>query len=245
MYRGQHPVGLDLRMGARDDTGEEALQLGEKRLLVAECRGKVRAGQLHEAGAWNVLGQVAPAAAVPSSPVLPVHDQRRDANQRKDVAHVHFDVHPDVGGSRTGADTEPKDTGNALELLLRRARVAHGDDLGGEGGIPPAPLEVVGPSLRLLPGRKPRQAGALHETRRRVHQDQPSGPLGIRGREQDGKRGGVAEAEEHCPLRPDRVEDGADVVHARLQRGHPHVPVGHAGPSLVDPAQATDGGESG
>jgi hypothetical protein len=47
-----------------------------------------------------------------------VHDQRRDANQWKYAAHVHVDVHPDVGGGRTGADTEPKDTGNVLELLL-------------------------------------------------------------------------------------------------------------------------------
>src|SRR6059036_1440020 len=133
---------------------QEALQLGEEQLLVSEPRGEVRAGQLHEAGTRNVLGQVAPAAAVPSSPVLPVHDQRRDANQGKDVAHVHVDVHPDVGGSRTGADTESKDTGNALELLLRRARVGHADDLVGEGRIPPATLRVVGLSLRLLAGRK-------------------------------------------------------------------------------------------
>ena len=192
-----------------------------------------------------MLGQVAPTADVPRFLVLPVHDERRDPNQGKDVAHVHVDVHPDVGGGRTRADTEPKDTGNALELLLRRARVGHADDLVGEGRIPPATLRFVGLSLRLLAGRKPRQARALHETRRRIHQDQPSGPLGIGGREQDGERGGVAEAEEHCPLRPNLVEDGADVVHARLQRGHAHVPVGHAGPALVDPEQATDGGESG
>jgi hypothetical protein len=174
-----------------------------------------------------------------------VHDQCRDANQWKYAAHVHVDVHPDVGGGCTGADAEPKDTGNVLELLLGRARVDHADVFVGEGGIRPATLEIVGPSLGLLSGGKPGQARALQEPRRCVHQDQPSGPLGIRGREQHGERGGVTETEEHRPLRPDRVEDGANVVHARLQCGHAHVPVGHAGPTLADPQQATDGSESG
>jgi hypothetical protein len=110
-------------MRARDDIVKEALQLGEQRLLLSKLGRKVRAGQLHKTGAWNVLGHVAATADVPSSPVLPVHDQRRDANQWKYAAHVHVDVHPDVGGGCTGADAEPKDTGNVLELLLGRARV--------------------------------------------------------------------------------------------------------------------------
>ena len=190
-----------------------------------------------------MLGQVAPAADVPCSAILPVHDQRRDPNQGKYVTHVDVDVHSDVGGGRAGADTEPKDTGNALEFPLRRARVGHADELVGESGIAPATLRVVGLSLRLLPGRKPRQARALHETRRGIHQDQPCGPRGIRGCEQDGEWGGIAEAEKHRPLRPDCVEDSADVVHARLQRGYADVPVGHAGPTLVDPEQATTGSE--
>src|SRR5207247_3153329 len=105
---------------------------------------RVRARQLHETGAWNVLGQVAPTADVPRFLVLPVHDERRDPNQGKDVAHVHVDVHPDVGGGRTRADTEPKDTGNALKLLLRRARVGHADDLAGDARIRPATLRVAG-----------------------------------------------------------------------------------------------------
>src|SRR4029453_12992702 len=86
-----------------------------------------------------------------------------DANQWKYAAHVHLDVHPDVGGGRTGADTEPKDTGNVSELLRGWPPVGHSGELVGEGGIPPATLGIVGPSLRCLSGGKPGQARVLHE----------------------------------------------------------------------------------
>ncbi len=80
---------------------------------------------------------------------LPVHDEGRDTDEGKQVAHVDVDVHPDVGRGCTGADAESKDASNATALLLTRAGVHHPDELVREAGLAPAALELVGSSLHL------------------------------------------------------------------------------------------------
>ena len=80
---GEDSVRFDLGVLPRGDVGEEAFELREKPLLVATGRGEVRTRQLHEARARNVIGQVAPATDVPSSSLLPMHDQSGDANRRE------------------------------------------------------------------------------------------------------------------------------------------------------------------
>jgi hypothetical protein len=79
-------------VSAYSDGSEEALQLAEERFLVAECRRKVRPRQLHEAGARDVIGHVAPAADAPCSSLSPVYYQGRSA--------------PRCAQRRSGAETE-------------------------------------------------------------------------------------------------------------------------------------------
>src|SRR5262245_31141371 len=163
-----------------------------------------------------------------------MHDERRDMKERKQIAHVDLDVPSNVRSCCTGADTEPKDTGENTALLLTRARIHHPEKLVSEGGIAPTTLKVVRLSFGFFPGGKPREARAPYETGRRIHQDQSRSALGIGGGKQHRQRGSIAEPEEHRTLRSDRVQDRPDVVHTRLKRWETSVSVGHAGSALVD-----------
>ena len=89
--------------GAAADAGEELLDLVEQRVLVADPRQVVVAGQLDEAArrgsARRGSGRPRRNGAVAGA----VEDERRHADRRQDVADVDLGVHPRQRDGRAGA----------------------------------------------------------------------------------------------------------------------------------------------
>jgi hypothetical protein len=69
--------------------------------------------------------------------------------------------------------------------------------------------------------------------------------LWMRRREQDAQVAALGRAEDSCPFRADRIEDGAQVVHPLLERREPIVgnAVRETRSALVEQDQAREGGK--
>ena len=76
------------RFGARPSLGQESLDLVEKRILVADERQMIVAGQLHEARAGDQARDVAALLDAQAAIAGTMHDQRRHLDRRQDVADV-------------------------------------------------------------------------------------------------------------------------------------------------------------
>ena len=88
--RGEDAVGVDARARA----GQEALDLVEQRVLVADEGQVVVARQLDELRAGDQARDVAAFLDQQAPVARAMEDQRRHANRRQDVRDVDFRVHP-------------------------------------------------------------------------------------------------------------------------------------------------------
>jgi hypothetical protein len=86
---GEHAI----RLGRRQATGEELLDLVEDAVLIAHPRQVVVARQLDELRARDLARDPAPLLDVRVQVASVVHDQRRHADRRQEGA-VYFGVHP-------------------------------------------------------------------------------------------------------------------------------------------------------
>src|SRR6266566_9397837 len=217
---------------------QEALQLGEEPVRIAQLRCKIAPRHLRQARPGNVLRQVARVPGVQDIQLGSVHDQGRDTNQRQDIADVYLQVHPEVVNRRTGTDAQSHDSREASPFLLRRTRRAAAKHFGGRFAIAPATSQLVNLPLPLGSRRKPGKLWAANHARRRVDQNQGRRSLRIGGREQRAERPAIAEAADNRTLGPSRVHHRTDVVHPHLERG-PDDAVRHACPALVEEEEAT------
>jgi len=84
---------------------------------------------------------------------------------------------------------------------------------------------------------------ALRKVHDRVEESERARPLRIGGRVERRHRAAVVRAQEDCARGTGRVEDGADVVHPRLERGKLAAEVGETRPPLVEQDQAERTGQ--
>src|SRR5438132_4066987 len=147
-----------------------------------------------------------------------MEDEGRDANRWEDLPRVDVRVRADKRGGRAGARGAPEvllevphellvsDTARRVVLDVLRPKVT------------PVALDVLRRLLAVLSRRRPGvvvvRVTALREAAER---DQRDRPLGIRRREKDAHVASFGVAEQRGPLRTDRLEHGADVVHALLE----------------------------
>ena len=71
-------------------------------------------------------------------------------------------------------------------------------------------------------------------------ENEPDGPLRMGRGEEHRERSALRLAHDRGTLAPDRVHDGADVVHALLERRRARDAVGHPEPALVEPDQTCE-----
>jgi hypothetical protein len=76
-----------------------------------------------------------------------------------------------------------------------------------------------------------------------VDQHECRSPLRIGSGEEHAERASVAETEDDCSLGPGRVNNSADVVHPRLERGCAGDAIRHTDPALVKPDQTAERSE--
>ena len=115
----EHPVRFLRRRAQR--LVRKALQLGDKRLDVADGSHRIPAGKEDEAGRRDPLGHVARALEVRREP-LAVDDERRHSDRGEDVAHVRLPRDSPERGGVAGARAEPEDAPELLALFLGERR---------------------------------------------------------------------------------------------------------------------------
>ncbi len=101
----------------------------------------------------------------------------------------------------------------------------------------------IGRSALGLRARSPRIIGRPPPAHDRVVEDESSGALGVRGREQDGQCGAVRGTEERSFLGTGGVHDRSHVVHSLLERGRAGHGIRDAGTALVEEQHAREGRE--
>ena len=147
-----------------------------------------------------------------------VEDERRDPDRRQDVPDVDVRVHAQEGRGRPGARAAP-------EVLLEVPHELLVADAAGRvvldvlrPKVTPVPLDVRRGLLAVLGRRRPGivvvRVAALREAAER---DQRGRPLGIGRGEEHAHVPALGVPEERGPLRADRLEHGADVVHPLLE----------------------------
>ncbi len=174
-------------------------------------------------------------------PILgPVQDQGRDADCGQHMPDVDVLVHPVERFEGTGARAPPELQEKGLHIVVLEAAeradcvpclLPRAEDLQVTLHLP----------LVLFLGPAPGIIGCPHPARETAADDDCRGPFRVRRREQDGHRRALGQAEQSSALRPDRVHDGANVVHPGLQRRRAAHPVGHAGSALVEANQPARG----
>ena len=102
--RRQHAVGVDRIVAV----AEEVLDGVEHRVLVADERQVIVAGQLDQRRARDPAGDVAAFVDRQQPIVGAVQDQRRHADRRQHVADVDVGVHPRQRQRRAGAGAHPQ-----------------------------------------------------------------------------------------------------------------------------------------
>jgi len=125
---------------------------------------------------------------------------------------------------------------------LARREVLH--ILGPE--MAPVLLDVESSLFAFLGGGRPGVVlVGIAPLRERAECDERNRPRRIRGCEEHGHAPALRVAEESCPLRSDRFENGPDVIHALLERRQLVVPepVGESGTALVEENQARERAE--
>ena len=227
----QHPVVGGAAAGPR----QELLHLVED-LVGVDPRQVVVAGELHEAPAGDPLGDVATLGSLRVQVARPVKDKRRHPHGRQYVADVDRAVHEDqvARGARAGGGAAAGAPPPGERLVCVRRELAE------IALLAPRPLDLGRIRRPFLARRRPGVVvvrilalgvGAVDDHRGRA--------LGIRGREEDAHRSALGVAEERRPLDPLGVEDGAHVVHPRLEVGQAAWPVREAGAALVEPDEAS------
>ena len=200
----------------------------DERLLVADPGEVVPAGEEHELGLRNALGDpgrlrrtVDVGAALRQARVLANEHERRHAHVREHGPDVHERAHPAVGAHRRGARGCTQHTGGPLDhpLVAGRGGRKSREPLGRELARPPHPPGVLAPRLELLRGRPPgvvvRAQPAL---RARAVEDEGRRLLGVGGGEQRRDRRSVALPEDRRALDPEVLQHRADVVDPLLGR---------------------------
>jgi hypothetical protein len=213
----------------------EDLELCEDRVQIAEGRAVIAPGQLNETGVGNVLREVACRADVGAQDVRPGHDERRNANQREDTAHVEIRVHPPEGAECARAGAEKVEAGQTRDVLRRRGRHRWAQPLLFQPfAIAPVANDLLTAPLVVGARFEPLQLRAANEARQRMEQNEAGRSLRIGGREERPECATVVMTDEHGLLGVHGVHDRADVVHAGLEGREAEVAVGHAGSALVD-----------
>ena len=159
--------------------------------------------------------------------------ERGHPNRRQDVRHVEFDLHPPEVGPRGRARGQPVVPDEPLEVLgvIRPLWVEIGGEL----------LEQLAASPGFSLGRDPRERLVAllrveHALRPGVEEDESLHAVGVGGREHGARRSGLGDPEQRGPFAADRVHDGPQVVHPRLDREAAR-PVGEADAAGVDDDQ--------
>ena len=236
-HGGHDAVGLGL--GPR--SGHQLLDLGHRRLDVADPRQMVRAGQLDVARSGDALGHVPRVRHVDRHIADSMEDHDRDADRRQQRSHVHVEHHPQQRAGRGGRGRQalraPPCTPRRLVAGHRRG---HRREV---TAVTPLALE---PIQRVVHGVTapvaPDEALPPVVVGEAAPQQQAERALGVGGREQQAHRAGLRRAEERRALGPDRLHHGAHVVHPLLERrqailGHA---VGQAGAALVEQDQPAE-----
>ena len=226
--------------GAR--AGDELLELVHERVGVVEEDDALAARQLDEACAGHVVADELGVAAVDPVVALAAGDERGDADQREDVAHVGLADHAHRRLDRGRSDREPF---HATEPLAEGGVTR----VGGRGrvdrhALPPV-LDAVR-DVRLAPHRvvRPRVVGRGQDPRDRREQRQRAHALGVGGREQAGERRALGLRQHRRALAAGRVEHGEHVVHLLLERRRRHA-VRHAAAAAVELDQARERRQTG
>jgi hypothetical protein len=230
--RRKHAVGLDGLAELR----EKPLDLVEQGFGVAFPRQVDVAGKLDHARARDALAH----EARPVAPafVCAMEHERGDADRRQQLADVDLGVHEPQRLCRAGACAAP----HVRRVPLERFRVAR--DAWGDPSEPvsrrrrgPIVLVEEGKALpQILVAHSPRVVRGPHLACEGAQEDERGGSRGVcRGKERR-QRPALGDAEQGRPLRPGRVQDCADVVHASLQirQAVGRDAIGEAGPALVE-----------
>jgi hypothetical protein len=194
-------------------------------------------GSSTKAGLRHVVADELGVAAVDPLVALAAGDERRDADQRQDVAHVGLADHAHRRLDRGRPDREP------LHAPEPRAQLGVPRE-GGRGGVerhalPPATDAAL--DERLPPGGivRPRVVRRGDDARDRREQRQRAHAFGVGGREQACERRALGLRQHRRALAAGRVEHREHVVHLLLERRRRHA-VRHAAAAAVELDQARE-----
>ena len=168
-----------------------------------------------------------------------MHDQRRHADGRKDIADVDLLVHAVQTLKHARACCQADVVDERFDLVV----VLHPELAHGRASLWPRAVHLeslVDLALIRVLASPPRVIRRPHCAGRATANDQCRGPFGIGRREQDAHRGTLGKAVEGGTLRTHRIHHRADIIHTRLQTGGAGHRVGHTRSTLVEADQARE-----
>ena len=229
--RHEHAIGIDRRTCRR----EKALDLFEQRVLIADKREVIVAGELDVARVGDEARDVAPFLRQQGAIAAAVQDQRGHADRRQDAAHVDFRVHlrQRDRGRRAGAHAQERRPPLAKRGIVGHARrpLLHADRAA------PVLDNLAEEGFALLACRRPRIVDRAKPARVGAEHDQRFGLARMRRRKQAAHRSPFGDAEEHRTPRAHRIEHRAHVVHALFERREIADAIGQPGSALVEEDQ--------
>ena len=210
------------------DLVEKPLDLANDCLRVSDPRKMVVTRKLDIPRSGDVLGCVTRVLHVDVPVTLAMNDERRDVYRRQECPRIDIDVHSlEIRRrGRTGTQPQPRRVPVAERIVPEHARSVVLEQLVAVIRRSPALLDLRDRSLcRLVAGRETPFSHPVPGEKRAVH-DQRCRSLRVGRREKRGHRGAFGVPDYRCSRRPDRVEDGAYVVHPGLERGYARDSVG-------------------